>query len=69
MKNDEALKVIRDYVEQQEAEGIELDRDISIISEDEEFTYRYKDYELETLLLNMVGEHQRKCSSSDYGIN
>ena len=60
VKNDEALKVIRDYVEQQEAEGIELDRDISIISEDEEFTYRYKDYELETLLLNMVGEHQKE---------
>ncbi|MDW3783307.1 folylpolyglutamate synthase/dihydrofolate synthase family protein [Staphylococcus saprophyticus] len=60
VKNDEALKVIRDYVEQQEAEGIELDRDISIISEDEEFTYHYKDYELETLLLDMVGEHQKE---------
>ena len=31
-----------------------------IISEDEEFTYRYKDYELETLMLNMLGEHQKE---------
>jgi len=60
VKNDEALKIIRDFVEQQKAEGIELDRDISVISEDDEFTYRYKDYELETLLLNMAGEHQKE---------
>ncbi|WP_436854065.1 bifunctional folylpolyglutamate synthase/dihydrofolate synthase [Staphylococcus caeli] len=60
VKNEEALKIIRDFVEQQHAEGIELDRDISVISEDDEFTYRYKDYELETLLLNMAGEHQKE---------
>lgn len=60
VKNEEALKIIRGFVEQQNAEGIELERDISIVSEGEEFTYRYKDYELETLLLNMLGEHQKE---------
>ncbi|HLR19814.1 MAG TPA: folylpolyglutamate synthase/dihydrofolate synthase family protein [Staphylococcus sp.] len=60
VKNEDALKVIRNCVEQQNTEGIELDRDICIVSEDEEFTYRYKDYELETLLLNMLGEHQKE---------
>ena len=60
MKNEDALKIIRDFVEQQNAEGIELDRDISVISQGEEFTYRYKNYELETLILNMLGEHQKE---------
>ncbi|ATH59897.1 MULTISPECIES: bifunctional folylpolyglutamate synthase/dihydrofolate synthase [Staphylococcus] len=60
VKNEDALKVIRDFVEQQNAEGIELDRDISVISQGDEFTYRYKNYELETLILNMLGEHQKE---------
>lgn len=60
VKNEDALKVIRGCVEQQNTEGIEFDRDISIVSQEEEFTYRYKDYELETLLLNMLGEHQKE---------
>ncbi|KRG10371.1 bifunctional folylpolyglutamate synthase/dihydrofolate synthase [Staphylococcus sp. NAM3COL9] len=60
VKNADALKVIRGCVEQQNTEGIEFDRDISIVSQGEEFTYRYKDYELETLLLNMLGEHQKE---------
>ncbi|MEJ7378764.1 bifunctional folylpolyglutamate synthase/dihydrofolate synthase, partial [Staphylococcus epidermidis] len=30
---------------------------------DDEFTYRYKDYELETILLNMLGEHQKENAS------
>ncbi|MGJ5708684.1 folylpolyglutamate synthase/dihydrofolate synthase family protein [Staphylococcus equorum] len=60
VKNEDALKVIRGCVEQQNTEGIEFDRDISVVSQEEEFTYRYKDYELETLLLNMLGEHQKE---------
>ena len=60
VKNEDALKVIRDFVEQQNAEGIELDRDISVISQGEEFTYRYKNYELETLIFDMFGEHQKE---------
>lgn len=60
VKNEDALKVIRDFVEQQNAEGIELDRDISVISQGEEFTYHYKNYELETLILDMFGEHQKE---------
>ena len=30
------------------------------LSQDDEFTYRYKDYELETIILNMLGEHQKE---------
>ncbi|MCU5746066.1 bifunctional folylpolyglutamate synthase/dihydrofolate synthase [Staphylococcus sp. SQ8-PEA] len=60
VKNEVALKVMREQVKLQEAKGIEFDRDITIVSVDDEFTYRYKDYELETLVLNMLGEHQKE---------
>ncbi|MGN4156782.1 bifunctional folylpolyglutamate synthase/dihydrofolate synthase [Staphylococcus auricularis] len=60
VKNDDALKVIRSYAEERHATPIEFDRDINIVSEDDEFTYRYKDYELETIVLEMIGEHQKE---------
>ncbi|PTH18298.1 bifunctional folylpolyglutamate synthase/dihydrofolate synthase [Staphylococcus auricularis] len=60
VKNDDALKVIRSYAEERHATPIEFDRDIDIVSEDDEFTYRYKDYELETIVLEMIGEHQKE---------
>ncbi|MDT4052236.1 Mur ligase family protein, partial [Staphylococcus arlettae] len=63
VKNEEAIKIIRDYAEEADAKAIELDRDITIVSEEDEFTYRYKDYELETLVLNMLGEHQKENAS------
>ncbi|MCH4518995.1 bifunctional folylpolyglutamate synthase/dihydrofolate synthase [Staphylococcus haemolyticus] len=60
VKNEEALKYIRDLAESNEAKPIELDREIVVVSQDDEFTYRYKDYELETIILNMLGEHQKE---------
>ncbi|HJF67911.1 MAG TPA: bifunctional folylpolyglutamate synthase/dihydrofolate synthase [Staphylococcus kloosii] len=60
VKNDEALKVIRHNAKVNDAKAIELDRDITVVSEGDEFTYRYKNYELETLALNMLGEHQKE---------
>ena len=60
VKNEEALKYIRDLAESSEAKPIELDREIVVVSQDDEFTYRYKDHELETIILNMLGEHQKK---------
>ena len=47
VKNDDALKYVRDYALEQNAKPIELDREITVVSQDDEFTYRYKDYELE----------------------
>ena len=63
MKNEDALKYIRDYAVEQNATPIELDREIIVVSQDDEFTYRYKDYELETIILNMLGEHQKENAS------
>ena len=54
------LKYVRDYALEQNAKPIELDREITVVSQDDEFTYRYKDYELETIILNMLGEHQKE---------
>ncbi|PTE71825.1 bifunctional folylpolyglutamate synthase/dihydrofolate synthase, partial [Staphylococcus devriesei] len=63
VKNEEALKYIRDLAESNDAKPIELDREIIVVSQDDEFTYRYKDYELETIILNMLGEHQKENAS------
>ncbi|WP_154837494.1 bifunctional folylpolyglutamate synthase/dihydrofolate synthase [Staphylococcus sp. Marseille-Q1834] len=60
VKNEEALKYIRDLAESNDAKPMELDREIVVLSQDDEFTYRYKDYELETIILNMLGEHQKE---------
>lgn len=60
VKNEEALKYIRDLAESNEAKPIELDREIVVVSQEDEFTYRYKGYELETIILNMLGEHQKE---------
>lgn len=60
VKNEEALKYIRDLAESNEAKPIELDREIVVVSQGDEFTYRYKGYELETIILNMLGEHQKE---------
>ena len=62
VKNDDALKYVRDYALEQNAKPIELDREITIISQDDEFTYRYKDYELETILLNMLENIKKNAS-------
>ncbi|EHJ06796.1 bifunctional folylpolyglutamate synthase/dihydrofolate synthase [Staphylococcus simiae] len=60
VKNEEALKYIRDRAVEQQAKPIELDREIIVVSQKDEFTYRYKEYELETIILNMLGEHQKQ---------
>lgn len=60
VKNEEALKLIRDVSESLGSKGLEFDRDVLIVSEEDEFTYRYKDYELENIVLNMLGEHQKE---------
>ncbi|MCJ1656179.1 bifunctional folylpolyglutamate synthase/dihydrofolate synthase [Staphylococcus sp. NRL 16/872] len=60
VKNEEALKYIRDLAENNDAKPMELDREIVVLSQEDEFTYRYKDYELETIILNMLGDHQKE---------
>lgn len=60
VKNEEALKYLGTYAEKQQAPAYELDKDISVVSQEDEFTYRFKDYELENIALHMLGEHQKE---------
>lgn len=60
VKDEDSLKYIRELAISENAKPIELDREIVVLSEEDEFTYRYKDYELETIILNMLGEHQKE---------
>ncbi|UEX91011.1 bifunctional folylpolyglutamate synthase/dihydrofolate synthase [Staphylococcus ratti] len=63
VKNEEALKYLRQLASDLNAPAIEFDRDILVVSEDDEFTYRYKDYEMENIALTMLGEHQKENAS------
>nr|WP_263313057.1 folylpolyglutamate synthase/dihydrofolate synthase family protein [Mammaliicoccus sp. Marseille-Q6498] len=60
VKPKDALHFVREVVEKHHNKGLELDRDIYILSEDDEFTYRYDNYELENIQLNMIGKHQHE---------
>lgn len=51
VKNEEALKYLRQLAIDLNAPAMEYDRDILVVSEADEFTYRYKDYEMEKYCL------------------
>lgn len=60
IKPKDALHFVREVVETNYNKGLELDRDIHVISDDAEFTYRYESYELENIQLKMIGQHQHE---------
>lgn len=63
IKNDAAKQYVNEAVAEAGAKGIKLDRDIQCVSAGEEFTFRYKDYELEDIRLKMLGHHQQENAS------
>lgn len=63
VKNEEAKMYINEVVEEKHAKGIKLNREIQCISHGREFTFRYKDYELENIELKMIGAHQQENAS------
>lgn len=63
VKNDEAKAYLNSVVEEKHVKGIKLERDIQCISNGKEFTFRYKDYELENIELKMIGTHQQENAS------
>lgn len=60
VKNEEAKAFINQVVAEKHIKGIKLGRDIQVVSNNNEFTFRYKDYELEAIELNMIGAHQQE---------
>ncbi|MGV2875029.1 folylpolyglutamate synthase/dihydrofolate synthase family protein [Macrococcus capreoli] len=61
--HDEAKAYINAVVEEKHVKGIKLNRDIQCVSNGKEFTFRYKDYELENIELKMIGAHQQENAS------
>lgn len=63
IKNDDAKQYVNEAVAEAGAKGIKLGRDIQCVPAGEEFTFRYKDYELEDIRLKMLGHHQQENAS------
>lgn len=63
VKHDEAKTYINSVVEDKHVKGIKLGRDIQCVSTGKDFTFRYKDYELENIELKMLGVHQQENAS------
>lgn len=60
VKNEDAQEYINSVVAEKHIKGIKLDRDIQIVQKGDEFTFRYKSYELEAIELKMIGTHQQE---------
>ncbi|GGH98237.1 bifunctional folylpolyglutamate synthase/dihydrofolate synthase [Mammaliicoccus vitulinus] len=60
IKPKDALHFVREVVESHHNKGLELDRDVHVLSDETEFTYRYESYELENIQLKMLGQHQHE---------
>ena len=60
IKPKDALHFVREVVGSHHNKGLELDRDIHVLSDETEFTYRYESYELENIQLKMLGQHQHE---------
>lgn len=60
VKNEEAKQYLNEEVAAKHVKGIKLDRDFQAVSNGDEFTFRYKDYELEAIKLKMIGRHQQE---------
>lgn len=60
VKNEDAKEYINGVVAEKHIKGIKLGRDIQIVQKGDEFTFRYKSYELEAIELKMIGAHQQE---------
>lgn len=59
-KNEDAQEYIDGVVAEKHVKGIKLGCDIQLIQNGNEFTFRYKSYELEAIELKMIGAHQQE---------
>jgi len=60
VKNEDAQEYIDGVVAEKHIKGIKLGCDIQLIQNGNEFTFRYKSYELEAIELKMIGAHQQE---------
>lgn len=59
----ESKQVIYKVLEENHAKGIELGRDIILLDNDNEFSFKYNDYDFNDIQLKMLGYHQMQNAS------
>ena len=59
----ESKHVIYKVLDEKHAKGIELGRDIVLLSNNHEFSFKYKDYDFNDIQLKMLGYHQQQNAS------
>lgn len=59
----ESKQVIYKVLEENDAKGIELGRDIILLDNDNEFSFKYDDYDFNDIQLKMLGYHQMQNAS------
>lgn len=59
----ESKQVIYKVLEENDAKGIELGRDIILLDNDNEFSFKYNDYDFNDIQLKMLGYHQMQNAS------
>ncbi|WP_040928665.1 bifunctional folylpolyglutamate synthase/dihydrofolate synthase, partial [Nosocomiicoccus massiliensis] len=59
----DSKQVIYKLLEENDAKGIELGRDIILLDNDNEFSFKYNDYDFNDIQLKMLGYHQMQNAS------
>lgn len=59
----DSKQVIYKVLEENDAKGIELGRDIILLDNDNEFSFKYNDYDFNDIQLKMLGYHQMQNAS------
>lgn len=59
----ESKQVIYKVLEENHAKGIELGRDIILLDNEQEFSFKYNDYDFNDIQLKMLGHHQMQNAS------
>ncbi len=60
IRDDHSKEYIHKVLEEKQAKGVELHRDIVILHRSDEFDFQYGPYDFENIQLKMLGSHQRE---------
>lgn len=63
VKDDSCRDYIYKVLDEKHAKGIELERDIILASDGEEFSFKYGKYDFDDIKLDMLGRHQQENAS------
>ena len=63
VKDDTCRDYINKVLNEQHAKGIELERDVILVSDGDEFSFKYGKYDFDDIRLGMLGRHQQENAS------